>query len=93
MLAYSLKAEDWAAMVNDGSECHAIGHAITDLGQFAEALPWLERAVAAKEKGDVYGRVDSASLGASTAAVARCHATLHSMEEPAPAPVTVREEP
>ncbi|MFH0982319.1 MAG: tetratricopeptide repeat protein, partial [Planctomycetota bacterium] len=33
--------------------------------QFAEAQPWFERAVAAKEQGDVHGRVDRAGVATS----------------------------
>ena len=41
-----------------GKSLHLVGYCYSSLGQFAEALPWFERAVAAKEKGDVHGRLD-----------------------------------
>jgi tetratricopeptide (TPR) repeat protein len=75
MLAYSLEVEDWAAIAANGSEWHAIGRAITETGQFAKALPWSMRAVAVKEKGDMYGHVDSESLGASLHEVGDCYAS------------------
>ena len=76
MLAHSLGVDDWATVVTDGSEWHVVGVAITELGKFVEALPWFERAVAAKEKGDVHGRVDPESLGASLHRVGDCYARL-----------------
>jgi tetratricopeptide (TPR) repeat protein len=45
-----------------------------NLGQFTEALPWFERAVAAKERGDMYSRVDPNNLGKSLHGVGDCHA-------------------
>jgi hypothetical protein len=39
-----------------------IGTALLEIGQFSEAQPWYERAVAEAEQGDVHGRVDHASL-------------------------------
>ena len=35
-----------------------LGRALSETGQFAAALPWYERAVEAKQKGDTDGRVD-----------------------------------
>jgi hypothetical protein len=35
------------------------------MGQFDEALPWFERAVAEKEQGDMFGRVDQKSVEVS----------------------------
>jgi hypothetical protein len=43
------------------------------MGRFARALPWLERAVAAAEQGDVHGRVDSEGLGTSLHLVGVCY--------------------
>ncbi len=45
-----------------GRSLHQVGSCYSSVGQFAEALPWFERAVATAEKGDVHGRVDAASL-------------------------------
>ena len=73
ILAHSLDVDDWAALVTDGPEWHAIGHAIAELGKYAEALPWFKRAVAAKEKGDVHGRIDPANLGTSLHQVGYCY--------------------
>ncbi len=59
--------------IEDGE---AIGRALLETGQFAEARPFFERAVAAKEKGDVHGRVDHASLGMSVHLVGDCYSSL-----------------
>jgi hypothetical protein len=53
---------------------HRVGDCHASQGQFAEALSWFERAIAAKQQGDLHGRMDPARLEASVAAVARCHA-------------------
>ncbi len=49
-----------------------VGDALTKIGRFANARPWYERAVAAKEKGDAHGRVDHQSLGLSLHQVGYC---------------------
>ena len=51
-------------------QLHKVGVALSTVGRFVEARPWYERAVAAKEQGDVHGRVNHASLGRSLAALA-----------------------
>ena len=51
-------------------QLHKVGVALSTVGRFVEARPWHERAVAAKEQGDVHGRVNHASLGRSLAALA-----------------------
>ena len=51
------------------------------IGQFAKALPWYERAVAAEEKGDGRGRVDLESLGTSLRAGTLCLRRLGRLEE------------
>lgn len=56
----------------DGGDCHGVGGALRELGQFPEAQSWYERAVAAKEKGDILGRVNQHSLGASLHQVGNC---------------------
>ena len=53
-------------------------------GQFEAALPWFERAVAAKEQGDVHGRVDHASLGTSLNQVGHCLASTGQFEAALP---------
>jgi tetratricopeptide (TPR) repeat protein len=75
MQTHSLHVDDWAALVADAAEWHLVGSAVVELGQFAQALPWFERAVAAKEQGDAHGRVDAASLGASLHQVGDCYAS------------------
>jgi hypothetical protein len=42
-----------------------VGSCLSRSGQFTEALPWFERAIAEAEKGDVHGCIDHRSLGAS----------------------------
>ena len=49
-----------------------LGRALYEIGQFEAARPWFERAVAAKEQGDVHGRVDHESLGGSLHQVGYC---------------------
>jgi hypothetical protein len=66
---------------NLGKSLHAAGECHANQGRFDEALPWFERAVAEKQKGDVHGRVDPESLAASVAAAARCHAVLREIAE------------
>ena len=44
---------------------HQVGVCLSRTGKFADAQPWYERAVTEKEKGDVHGRIDHASLGSS----------------------------
>jgi hypothetical protein len=54
------------------AEALVIGRALLESGQFTLARPWCERAVVQAEQGDVYGRVDHASLGLSLHCVGRC---------------------
>jgi tetratricopeptide (TPR) repeat protein len=84
MLAYSLRVDDWVGLTAEDSEWDVIGDAITELGQFAEALSWFERAVVEKEKGDVHGRVDPASLGASLHEAGDCYAGQGKLAEALP---------
>ena len=39
-----------------------VGYCLSSTGQYGEARTWFERAVAAKEQGDVHGRNDHESL-------------------------------
>jgi tetratricopeptide (TPR) repeat protein len=64
-----------------GVSLHLVGHCLSSLSQYVEARPWLERAVAAKGKGDVHGRVDHQSLGISLRSLADCLAKLGQPEE------------
>jgi tetratricopeptide (TPR) repeat protein len=52
-----------------------MGSCYASQGRFTEALPSCERAIIAKAKGDVHGRVDAASVGASLHQVGYCHAS------------------
>jgi hypothetical protein len=54
-----------------GRSLHQVGYCLSSLGQHAEAKPWFERAVVAKEKGDVHGRVDGESVGRSLRSLGR----------------------
>jgi tetratricopeptide (TPR) repeat protein len=76
LIAHSLRLDDWATLVTEDGAWHAVGYAVTELGQFAQALPWFERAVAASEQGDVHGRVDAQSLGTSLRRVGECYKRL-----------------
>jgi hypothetical protein len=46
-----------------------VGYCLGSTGEFAAARPWFERAAAAKEKGDVHGRVDHESLAFTIRAI------------------------
>ena len=84
LLAHSLDVDDWAAMAGSDFPWHMIGSAIDELGKYAEALRWYERAVAAEEKGNPDGRVDSQSLGISLHQVGSCYSRQGKYaEEPA----------
>ncbi len=48
-----------------GISLHQAGYCLASEGQFAVAQTWFERAVTAKEQGDIHGRVDHESLGRS----------------------------
>ena len=63
---------------------HSVGNCHFNRGDLPEGLPWFERAVAAKEKGDVDGRVDAASLGTSMHWVGTCHFNLGDFTEALP---------
>ncbi|MGD0109510.1 MAG: tetratricopeptide repeat protein [Rhodopila sp.] len=49
-----------------------VGGDLLQVGQFAAARPWFERAVKAAEQGDIHGRVDHASLVGSLHLVGYC---------------------
>jgi tetratricopeptide (TPR) repeat protein len=49
-----------------------IGQALVEIGHFAEAQAWYERAVVAAEQGDAQGRVDQARLGNQVHMVGYC---------------------
>ena len=55
-----------------GRSLHQVSDCLSSTGQYAEARPWFERAVAAKGKGDVHGRINHESLSISLRALATC---------------------
>jgi tetratricopeptide (TPR) repeat protein len=55
-----------------GSSLHEVGICLASTEQYEDARPWLERAVAQKEKGNVHGRIDHESLRDSLLAGAAC---------------------
>jgi hypothetical protein len=55
-----------------GRSLRLVGNCLSSEGQFAAAQPWCERAIKAKEQGDIHGRVDHASLGRSLHLVGDC---------------------
>ena len=55
-----------------GISLHQVGYCLSSTGQYAEARPWFERAVAEAEKGDVHGRIDHVRLSISLRALATC---------------------
>jgi len=73
--AYPANVTFWSTVLpEDGAaldaRASALGDGLRMDGQFDEAQGWYERAVAAKEKGDMYGRVDQESLTLSLDALA-----------------------
>ena len=74
LLTYPTEIESWKdagreILLENGG---VVGSALIELGRYADARPWFERAVAAAEKGDVHGRIDHASLGVSLHLVGYC---------------------
>jgi tetratricopeptide (TPR) repeat protein len=63
---------------------HVVGDALLEIGHFAEAQPWYERAAAEAEQGDVDGRVDHKSLGINLHAVGVCLSSLGQFVEARP---------
>jgi AAA ATPase domain len=74
LMTYAIQFGSWQYPDADFSiEAGAtIGRALMEIGQFAAAHPWFERALAEAEKGDVYGRIDHASLGKTLQSRAKC---------------------
>ncbi len=77
LLAFVPEATRWAdgdaALAIDTGE--TVGRALYEIGRFAAAHPWFERAVAEKAQGDGHGRVDHASLGRSLHQVGFCRSS------------------
>ena len=63
-----------------GAQEHVIGYALHEMGRWADALPWFERAIKAAEKGDMRGKVDHESLGKSLDGVGVCYLQLGKFE-------------
>ena len=74
LLAFVPELDRWSRQDEEISldEGEAVGQGLHQLGQFAAARPWFERAVAAKEKGEADGGVDHDSLGRSLHVVGYC---------------------
>ncbi len=87
LLSFDVDIGSWAEMRATGIDPKAsrrIGRALTETGRFAEARPWFERAVAEAEHGDVHGRVDHASLGASLHLIGYCFSQTGEFAEARP---------
>lgn len=74
LMAFSPDVERWSAgdaaiSIPDGE---TIGQALYGIGAFAAGQPWFERAIVAKERGDVHGGVDHDSLGRSLYQMGYC---------------------
>ena len=81
--AFPLLPQTWTTIgieisVDDGT---MIGRALYNIGRFDEALPWHERAIEKKQKGDPQGRVDHESLGISLHEVGYCLSSTGRFEE------------
>ena len=66
-----------------GRSLHEAGSCLSDANQFGAALLWFQRAVAAKEKGDIHGRIDHESLGRTLQQIGRCVSSTSSQLETA----------
>jgi tetratricopeptide (TPR) repeat protein len=64
-----------------GDDVMTIGTALQEIGQFAEARGWYERAVTERERGDADGRVNHDSLGASLHLVGWCLSSTGRFDE------------
>ncbi len=85
LLTYRLTPESWSdpepIAIEEGE---VVGEALREIGRFNEALSWYERAVTAKEHGDLHGRIDHASLGRSLHHVGYCFSSVGKFEEALP---------
>jgi tetratricopeptide (TPR) repeat protein len=74
LMTYPIQLGSWKDYDADFSSAAraAIGRALLEIGQFAAARPWFERAVAEAEKGEVQGRIDHAILGRRLHQVGDC---------------------
>ncbi len=76
LLTYPLHVTAWAEMKGEiedpGRPAHIVGDALFELGDYTQARPWYERAVTEAELGDIHGRINHESLGASIHEVGNC---------------------
>ncbi|MEP7120701.1 MAG: tetratricopeptide repeat protein, partial [Byssovorax sp.] len=84
--AYPANVTFWSTVFPDdgaalAAAANALGAGLSMDGQFDEARGWFERGVAAKEKGDMHGRVDPESLGVSLHAVGYCYESTGRYDE------------
>ena len=88
LTTFSTDCRQWhdgsQAPASDGIDGMVVGEALLEIGHFAEAQPWYERAVAEGRTGDVHGRVDHASLGISLHQVGYCLSAQGQFEEAQP---------
>jgi tetratricopeptide (TPR) repeat protein len=88
LTTFSTDPTQWSehadASADAGNCAHSVGHALAEIGHFAEARLWAERAVAKKEQGDAHGDVDHASLGRSVHSVGFCLSSLRQFAEAQP---------
>ncbi|MFN0104156.1 MAG: metallophosphoesterase [Bryobacteraceae bacterium] len=73
-ISYPTDPEIWEKLgcPSGPDDLHAVGSALVEIGRVVEARSWCERAVVEKEKGDVDGGIDHASLGRSLHQVGFC---------------------
>jgi tetratricopeptide (TPR) repeat protein/predicted phosphodiesterase len=82
LITFPLDPQTWeeagaGISIEDGE---TVGNALSEFGQFQAALPWFQRAVAAKMKENIRGDVDHASLGLSLHQVGSCLSELGQFE-------------
>jgi tetratricopeptide (TPR) repeat protein len=63
---------------------HLLGQCYAKLEKYSEAIPWIQRAIAAREQGDLHGRVDHHNLGASLHLLGQCYIDLERYTEALP---------
>jgi tetratricopeptide (TPR) repeat protein len=68
--------------LDDGA--HTLGDGLRMDGRFDEARPWFERAVKSKHKGEMYRRIDHASLGRSLHQVGYCLSSVGRFDDALP---------
>lgn len=83
LLVFPVTPRRWAEMANGISieDGEMIGRALREIGRFDEARPWYERAVEAKQQGDVHGRVDHKSVAGSLREGVRCLRRVGRLEQ------------